>query len=113
MKRASVLVFAAIFAVSSLAAASLDKDLIRGRIRARNADYRACYEAALQTQPKLEGRVNVKFVINKEGKVIESIGTGLPPVDTCVAKVIETIEFPPNTRGIITVNYPFSFQARP
>jgi hypothetical protein len=111
MSLASKVLFASIL-VSTVAHASLDKNIIHGRIRAHNAEFRACYENALRKDPKLEGEVLVKFVINKEGKVIESIGTGLPPVDACVAKVIERIEFPKNKRGIITINYPFSFKAR-
>ncbi len=109
MTRASILTIIAIAAGSSVATASLDKDLIRGRIRTRNAEYRACYEAALKKDPKLEGKVVVTFVVEKDGKVSTVKSEGMPAIDACIARAIAKIRFPSNTRGSITVNYPFLF----
>ena len=109
MNIASKLTLVGIFAVSSLAAASLDKDLVRGRIRAHMREFRACYENALAKEPKLAGRVTAKFVVGKDGKVSSSVAEGMPAINSCVARVIEKIEFPANNRDAFTVNYPFEF----
>ncbi len=90
-------------------ASSLDKSLIRKPIRAKLPQIRACYEKALEKDPKLEGKVVVKFVIGKDGKVSESSGTGLPVVADCVANVVKTIAFQPNMPEPATVSYPFVF----
>ena len=98
---------------SSVATASLDKDLVRGRIRAHNAEYRACYEAALKKDPKLEGKVVVKFVVEKDGKVSSAKSEGMPAIDDCISRAIAKIQFPSNTRGSFTVSYPFTFSRDP
>jgi len=108
MKVASMMALV-VLVVPSLATASLDTNLVRGRIRAHNAKYRACYEAALKKDPELEGKVVVKFVIEKDGKVSSAKAEGMPAIDDCIARAIGKIRFPSNTRGSITVNYPFAF----
>jgi outer membrane biosynthesis protein TonB len=75
---------------------------------------RACYEAGLQRDPGLEGRVSVKFVIDREGAVTMAMpwaDTTLPDqaVARCVAKAYEAMEFPKPTGGIVTVVYPVVF----
>lgn len=75
---------------------------------------RACYEAGLQRDPGLEGRVSVKFVIDPEGAVAMAMpwaDTTLPDqeVARCVAKAYESMEFPKPTGGIVTVVYPVVF----
>lgn len=75
---------------------------------------RACYEGGLQRDPGLEGRVSVKFVIDREGAVTMAMpwaDTTLPDqaVARCVAKAYEAMEFPKPTGGIVTVVYPVAF----
>jgi outer membrane biosynthesis protein TonB len=101
-------------ALATPAAAELDKSIIRGNIRAHMREFRACYEKALEKNPKLEGMVTASFVIIGNGTVEESTATGLPGVDACVAKAVSRIKFPalPRSKGTVKVNYPFEFRPR-
>ena len=53
-----------------------------------------------------------QFTIDSSGKVVASTATGLDQaVASCVAGVIQTIEFPAyEGDGTIQVTYPFTFQ---
>jgi len=74
---------------------------------------RRCYEAGLARDPKLTGRVVVKFVVEKkDGKVssAEDNGSDLPDAATvaCVVGVYKTMVFPaPWDR--MTITYPIVF----
>jgi outer membrane biosynthesis protein TonB len=75
---------------------------------------RACYEAGLLRDPGLEGRVSVKFVIDREGAVTMAMpwaDTTLPDqsVARCVSKAYESMSFPKPEGGIVTVVYPVIF----
>jgi hypothetical protein len=90
---------------------ALDPAIIRRLIRRNINKIQYCYEQELVAQPGLEGRVNVRFSIGADGKVTQSTGSGMPPVDACVAGVIAAIEFPrPTGGGVVMVNYPFIFK---
>jgi hypothetical protein len=56
--------------------------------------------------------VNVRFSVGADGiEFPKPTGSGMPPVDACVAGVIAAIEFPkPTGAGVVIVNYPFIFQ---
>jgi outer membrane biosynthesis protein TonB len=90
--------------------AALDPAIIRRYIRRHLPKIQYCYEKELLSAPGLEGRVNVRFSIGADGRVTQSTGSGMPPVDECVARAIATIEFPKPTGGVVIVNYPFIFQ---
>ncbi|MDB5215961.1 MAG: putative abductin-like protein [Myxococcaceae bacterium] len=75
---------------------------------------RACYAAGLLRDPGLEGRVSVKFVIDREGAVTMAMpwsDTTLPDasVARCVSKAYEAMSFPKPEGGIVTVVYPVMF----
>ncbi len=75
---------------------------------------RACYAAGLLRDPGLEGRVSVKFVIDREGAVTMAMpwsDTTLPDasVARCVSKAYESMSFPRPEGGIVTVVYPVTF----
>jgi len=101
-------------ALAASAAAYPDFSPMRREIRAHNREFRACYERALEKDPKLEGRVVAKFTIGQTGAVIESTAEGMPPIDACVAGVIAKLKFPPlpKSKNAITISYPFVFQPR-
>lgn len=91
----------------------LDKPTIRNAIRHRIGKIRFCYEKELVAKPGLAGTVTVRFVIGADGKVVSASGTGVDPaVASCVAAVIEELQFPrPSGGGNVTVIYPFTFSA--
>ena len=74
-----------------------------------------CYEQGLATNPNLEGRVVVRFVIGGTGNVMASnvadSSLPLPSVGECVANAVRRWQFPsPEGGGVATVNYPFNLQ---
>lgn len=77
---------------------------------------RACYDAALKTNPGIKGDLVISFVINPEGDV-KTAETNwsesdlhVPELDTCAVEAVKTFKFPPSSRGLESkVNYPFNF----
>ena len=77
------------------------------------AKLRACYEEGLRKDPSLQGRIAIRFVIDREGKVRQaSEGAPAfpdPAVTKCVVDAFNTLEFPRPEGGIVTVEYPVIF----
>jgi hypothetical protein len=93
---------------------SLDKDVIRGVIRASMGDISVCYEQSAAQKLKT-GKVTMKFIINGQGKVTDAkvAKDALNDQGTtgCMAKVLKRLRFPkPKGGGIVIVNYPFVFK---
>lgn len=94
----------------------LDRSIIERVIRQHRREIRACYEAELQRDPDLEGRIVVSFVIDPSGGVARaSIGSSTMNnggVESCITTRVRRWRFPePRGGGIVRVNYPFSFVA--
>jgi TonB family protein len=94
---------------------SLEKSEIRRVIRKHRAEYRYCYEKALNANHDLNGKIVVKFVISPSGAV--SVATvvestiGDRAVEQCVAGKIKRWVFPqPRDNGLVIVRYPFLFK---
>ena len=93
---------------------SLDKELIRQVIKRNINQIRYCYESQLTRNPKLSGKVSVKFVISASGSVAQSqvaqATTINAELETCVAGRVRTWVFPkPKGGGVVIVTYPFVF----
>jgi TonB family protein len=90
---------------------SLDKDLIRRVVRAHIPEIRFCYNAALERDPKAEGRVIVDFTIGTEGRVTESkIGESTladAEATECMRVAVARWSFPKPDGGTVAVSYPF------
>lgn len=87
----------------------LDRETVQRYIRLRRAQIKHCYETQLAVVPTLAGTVMVQFGISPEGKVASSTATGLDEeVSSCVADVIQSIEFP-RSDASLHVRYPFHF----
>jgi hypothetical protein len=86
--------------------------VIRRYLRRAMGPIRACYEAALRTQPGLEGTVRVTFTIGADGRVSSAAASGMDDgAAACIAGVIRGLEFPrPDGGGVVTVRYPFVFR---
>jgi TonB family protein len=92
----------------------LDKEIIRRIVRRHLNEVKYCYEQALAKQPKLDGRIVMKFTIAGTGQVIasfvQSSTLGSPAVEMCVANAIKRWDFPaPSGGGLSMVSYPFTF----
>jgi uncharacterized Zn-binding protein involved in type VI secretion len=75
--------------------------------------FRTCYEAGLKRDPKLQGKVLVRFVIGRDGRVsdFKDGGSDIPDkaVSACVVSGFRGLTFPPPKGGIVTVMYPIAF----
>lgn len=92
----------------------LDREIIQRVVREHRREIRACYEAELQRNPNLEGRVSIEWVISPDGAVassrIENTTLNSSAVEQCVAQRILRWRFPePRGGGIVRVTYPFIF----
>lgn len=93
---------------------ALDKALIDAVIKRNMASIRYCYQKELTKNPALGGKIQVKFVIAKDGTV-SSATTGSttmnnPAVESCINGRFQKFQFPePKGGGIVIVKYPFIF----
>jgi hypothetical protein len=91
----------------------LPAELIRRVVRQNHERFRSCYEVALMTNPNLTGRVGVRFVIGRDGSVMNVADGGSdvpdPKLINCVQRAFYQIGFPKPEGGVVTVTYPLSF----
>jgi hypothetical protein len=91
----------------------LPPEIIRRIVRQNFGRFRLCYENGLKNNPNLQGRVNVRFVIARDGSVsnVGNAGSDLPDsgVVSCVVRAFYGLSFPQPEGGIVTVVYPITF----
>ncbi len=95
---------------------ALDKSIIARIIKKHYSQIRYCYQKELNKNPKLYGKITIKFTISGRGTVSSSAVAVTTmknmQVESCVAKTIKRIIFPqPKGGGIVVVTYPFIFKA--
>lgn len=104
------------------------RSVVQQVVRAEHRTMRSCYEAGLQRNVDLAGRIEVRFVIEANGKVSEAAEIhDLPPsphrdtatprfpdaeVVRCVVGVYRKLTFPPLPKHHITVVYPVVFDSK-
>ncbi len=93
---------------------SIDKELIRKVIQDHAAQIRYCYEQQLAINPRLAGKVSVKWTIDGDGNAttpqVVSDGTTLEDgkVHQCMMSRIISWQFPkPKGGGIAVITYPW------
>ncbi len=91
----------------------LPPEVIQRIVRQNFGRFRLCYENGLRTNPNLQGRVAIKFVIDRSGAVSTASdgGSDLPDqsVVSCVVRGFQNLSFPQPEGGIVTVVYPIIF----
>jgi hypothetical protein len=91
----------------------LPPEVITRIVRQNFGRFRLCYEGGLRNDPNLQGRVAVKFVIDRGGAVAMTNdgGSDLPDqsVVQCVVRSFGNLSFPAPEGGMVTVVYPISF----
>jgi Ca-activated chloride channel family protein len=102
---------------SAMVKGSMSKEPIRRSIRRQMKAIRACYEKQLKSDPNLQGRVVVRFVIGANGQVtkaeIASSTLNNEKVEKCLLKVIRRMTFPqPEGGSSVVVSYPFTFASQ-
>ena len=91
----------------------LPAEVIQRIVRQSFGRFRLCYENGLRTNPNLQGRVSVRFVIRRDG-VVENVANGgsdMPDsgVIGCVVRTFHGLSFPEPEDGSVTVTYPIVF----
>jgi hypothetical protein len=91
----------------------LAPEVIQRIVRLNDGRYRNCYETALRTDPGLQGRVTVKFMIDRTGAVAVAAdgGSDIPDegVRRCVVSSFLSLSFPAPENGAVSVVYPIVF----
>ena len=89
---------------------------VLSRIMSRNkTKYWACYDVALERDPKLRGRVDVSFVIDPRGNVndVTASGVGDEALHSCIQQSFRSISFPaPEGGGPVEVRYPMDLEPK-
>jgi hypothetical protein len=91
----------------------LPPEVIQRVVRQNEGRFRFCFQNGLKANPNLNGRVAVKFVIDRHGQVAIATdgGSDLPDaaVRQCVISSFTALSFPENDSGMVTVTYPIVF----
>ncbi len=92
----------------------LDPAVIQRIVRLNSGRFVGCYQNGLQSNPSLEGRVAVSFMIGRDGGVSmakDTAGSDLPnqEVRSCVVRSFYGLSFPEPVGGVVSVSYPFTF----
>jgi formylglycine-generating enzyme required for sulfatase activity len=88
------------------------KSNLKAVVRRRAGALRACYEARLQLNPKLKGKLIAQWVITEDGAVREAKIAGSledGKVKNCVLRVLRRMRFAKPEAGICRVRWPFVF----
>lgn len=93
----------------------LPPEVIQEVVRSHYEKFRQCYTDALALSSNLCGKVQVRFIIDQEGKLkspLVTAATTMPDCKMvqCIKDVYSTIEFPKPEGGEVTVVYPIMFQ---
>jgi hypothetical protein len=91
----------------------LPAEVIQRIVRQNFGRFRLCYESGLRGNPGLQGRVAVKFIIDRSGAISLTAdgGSDLPDqgVVQCVVRGFGNLSFPQPEGGMVTVVYPIMF----
>lgn len=91
----------------------LPPEVIQRIVRQNFGRFRLCYEQGLRSNPNLQGRVAVRFVIDRQGNVTSAANGGSdlpdPAVVSCVVRSVAGLSFPVPEDGVVTVTYPILF----
>ncbi|HEY4117311.1 MAG TPA: AgmX/PglI C-terminal domain-containing protein [Byssovorax sp.] len=102
-------------AVGSVTAAGrLPPEVVQRIVRKNFRAFTACYASGLERRADLAGRVVIRFVIGKDGKISQAgdaEATTLKDAKAhgCILAAFSRLEFPPPEGGTVTVTYPLEF----
>jgi hypothetical protein len=91
----------------------LPPEVIQRIVRQNFARFKSCYMQGWARNPSLQGRVAVKYVIDRAGNVLNAGdgGSDLPDANVvaCIIRAFSTLVYPQPEGGIVTVVYPIIF----
>ena len=88
---------------------ALPSDVVARVLAGSTAAMRSCYEGALRSNPSVSGRVELRFVIGRDGAVRSAqansdvLGADM---SACFARAVQGLSFPAPEGGAATVVYP-------
>lgn len=91
----------------------LPPEVVQRIVRQNFGRFRRCYEAGLRRSWTLQGRIAVRFVIDRSGAVssAKNAGSSLadPAMVSCVVHEFAAMSFPMSENGPVTVRFPIDF----
>ena len=91
----------------------LPPEVIQRIVRQNFGRFRNCYVEGVRSNASLQGRVSVKFIIDRSGSVSYSADGGSdlpdPSVVSCIVRGFQNLSFPQPEGGMVTVVYPLMF----
>lgn len=98
---------------------SIDRSSVLQALRRAAGSFKSCYERLLKSDPKLEGRVIIVFVLDpnmpsgQPRSVRASADDALRSLADCIVRQVQRVSFPLPEGGKVTVSFPIVFkQAR-
>ncbi len=92
----------------------IDQSKLAAFVKARMGLIKACYENALKRNPKLKGKLAVRFTILETGGLADVAPAqntlGSPEVAACIINTMRSWRTQFRPSGPVTVEYPFVFQ---
>lgn len=94
------------------------RKVTRELVETKNADIKGCYDAALKDDPKVAGKVIVKFTVQKEtgkitnAKMDETVSTAPASLGQCVVKALDGLALEPPDARDGDATYQWEFQVR-
>ncbi|HEY6100526.1 MAG TPA: AgmX/PglI C-terminal domain-containing protein [Anaeromyxobacter sp.] len=94
--------------------ADIDQQKLAAFVKARMGLIKACYENALKRNPKLKGKISIRFTILETGGLSDIAASlnnvGSPEVAACIVNTMRSWRTQFRPSGPVTVEYPFVFQ---
>lgn len=94
-------------------AKEINRDALAAFVRSHKGAIQGCYEAELRKNPKLKGKIVMRFTITPAGTtddvVVEENSLSGDEVASCATEVIQRWIFPIRPREPVPVAYPFVF----
>lgn len=91
----------------------LPPEVVQRIVRQNFGRFRLCYEDGLKRKPDLAGKVEIAFVIDRNGAVEKPVSRGSDLADAkvveCVRRAFLGLSFPQPEQGTVTVRYPIMF----
>lgn len=85
-------------------------------VRSRDPQFRVCYDRGRGRVRALQGRINLRFVLKRDGTVDQLDVSGLPEapeVATCIRENLTTLRLPRPEGGTLVINMGMNFSPPP
>jgi hypothetical protein len=91
----------------------LASESVQRIVRQSYGRFRMCYERGLEKNVHMEGRIEIRFVIDRNGRPAHATNAGSELRDAavidCVARAFTALSFPKPEGNPVTVSYPIVF----